>query len=543
MEGYPDPVTSRGIIPNSFAHLFECINNAMANPQEGQVEKYLVRASYLEIYNDDVRDLLNRSAVLALRESPEVGVYVQDLKSVVVKNHNELDQVMQKGKANRTVGETEMNATSSRSHAIFTVIVECEVVHTGPGSDGKPHYRSGKLNLVDLAGSERQNKTKATGQRAKEGIDINKSLTCLGNVIKALASGAVHIPYRDCALTRLLQNSLGGNAKTVMIANCGPADMNIVETLSTLRYANRAKNIKNKPTINEDPKDTMLREYQEEIKKLREQLEANGRGISGSGGEDRASSESRMKQVVETIREVKVEVPVYINKGYSAEQVAEITSKAQRDRESLIKQAQADISELVKQSQSAAQKEVEMRDKLESEQAEKKRMIKVQRALQEKLKRALREKQIQEAELARRLAEKEEANLQMEEHYSSLQEEVEVKTAKLRKLWSRYNSVLSESKAMESEFENERTDFLSTIRDLTRSLALQQAVVRSFVPEERVKEVTECGEWGGDDGVTWIVKNANLTGNQLMSASKLLGASRPISSETLRRPEAGYARE
>lgn len=135
---------------------------------------------------------------------------------------------------------------------------------------GKDHLRAGKLNLVDLAGSERQSKTGATGERLKEATKINLSLSALGNVISALVDGRCkHIPYRDSKLTRLLQDSLGGNTKTLMVACLSPADNNYDESLSTLRYANRAKNIKNKPRINEDPKDALLREYQEEIKRLK----------------------------------------------------------------------------------------------------------------------------------------------------------------------------------------------------------------------------------------------------------------------------------
>merc|ERR1712029_1138512 len=137
-------------------------------------------------------------------------------------------------------------------------------------SGGDQHIRKGKLNLVDLAGSERQSKTQATGDRLKEANKINLSLSALGNVISALVDGkSKHIPYRDSKLTRLLQDSLGGNAKTIMVANIGPANYNYDETITTLRYANRAKNIKNKPRVNEDPKDTLLREFQEEIARLK----------------------------------------------------------------------------------------------------------------------------------------------------------------------------------------------------------------------------------------------------------------------------------
>merc|ERR1719446_1463920 len=161
-----------------------------------------------------------------------------------------------------------MNQASSRSHSIFTIVVEC-----CEASDRSEHIRVGKLNLVDLAGSERQSKTQASGDRLKESTKINLSLSALGNVISSLVDGkSAHIPYRDSKLTRLLQDSLGGNTKTVMVANLGPADWNYDETLSTLRYANRAKNIKNKPRINEDPKDALLREFQEEIARLKAQI-------------------------------------------------------------------------------------------------------------------------------------------------------------------------------------------------------------------------------------------------------------------------------
>ena len=255
MEGRPDPPHLRGIIPNSFQHIFDFVSSA-------QNQQFLVRASYLEIYNEEIRDLLSKDPKnsLELKENMDSGVYVKDLTSFVVKNVTEIDHVMQAGKKNRSVGATLMNQTSSRSHSIFTIVVEC-------CEAAGDHIRVGKLNLVDLAGSERQSKTGATGDRLKEATKINLSLAALGNVISALVDGkSSHIPYRDSKLTRLLQNSLGGNAKTVMCANCGPADYNYDETLSTLRYANRAKNIKNKPKINEDPKDAMLREYQEEIK-------------------------------------------------------------------------------------------------------------------------------------------------------------------------------------------------------------------------------------------------------------------------------------
>lgn len=163
-----------------------------------------------------------------------------------------------------------MNKESSRSHSLFTIYIDSQE----SDAKGNDKYKASKLNLVDLAGSERASKTGATGDGMKEATKINLSLSALGNVISALVDGKTHhIPYRDSKLTRLLQDSLGGNTKTIMIAACSPADYNYDETLSTLRYASRAKFIQNKPKVNEDPKDALLKEYMEEIKKLKLMLE------------------------------------------------------------------------------------------------------------------------------------------------------------------------------------------------------------------------------------------------------------------------------
>lgn len=261
MQGVTDPTSQRGIIPRAFDHIFETVSVT-------ENAKFLIRASYLEIYNEEIRDLLGKDnkAPLCLKEHPEKGVYVQGLSYHTVQSVSDCAKIMEKGWNNRTTGATLMNKDSSRSHSIFTI--QLEMITTD--SSNEEHIRAGKLNLVDLAGSERQYKTGATGDRLKEASKINLSLSALGNVISALVNAKVkHVPYRDSRLTRLLQDSLGGNTKTLMVACLSPADNNYDETLSTLRYANRAKNIKNKPKINEDPKDALLRAYQEEIVKLK----------------------------------------------------------------------------------------------------------------------------------------------------------------------------------------------------------------------------------------------------------------------------------
>lgn len=263
----------RGIMPRAFDDIFK---NIMGDSDQTQ---FLVRASYMEIYNEEVRDLLSKNPKnrLELHEKVDSGVYVKDLSYFAAKSSDEVRKIMYIGSKNRSVGETMMNAHSSRSHSLFTITIERSEL----GADGKQHIRVGKLNMVDLAGSERIAKTGATGDRLKEATKINLSLSTLCHVISSLTDPkATYIPYRDSKLTRLLQDSLGGNTKTVMIANVGPADYNYDETMNTLRYASRAKNIQNKPRINEDPKDALLREYQEEITKLKEQLNALNQGRS-----------------------------------------------------------------------------------------------------------------------------------------------------------------------------------------------------------------------------------------------------------------------
>jgi len=295
MEGDREKNELKGVIPNSFAHIFGHIAKAAENVQ------FLVRVSYLEIYNEDVRDLLasksdQHAAKLEVKERPGVGVYVKDLSSFVVNNADDMDRVMSVGNRNRSVGGTAMNARSSRSHAIFTVAVEC----SERGAEGGQHLRVGKLHLVDLAGSERQSKTGAEGERLKEANKINQSLSTLGNVISALVDKkSSHVPYRNSKLTRLLQDSLGGNSYTLMFANVGPADYNYDETLGTLRYASRAKSIQNHAHINEDPKDALMRQYQKEIEELRRQLEDQGSEEEEDGDEgDEVEVDDKVKAEV-----------------------------------------------------------------------------------------------------------------------------------------------------------------------------------------------------------------------------------------------------
>ncbi|KAM7312188.1 kinesin-like protein unc-104 isoform X4 [Ixodes scapularis] len=241
-----------------------------------------VIVSYMEIYCERVRDLLNPKTKnnLRVREHPLLGPYVEDLSKLAVTNYHDIHALMDEGNKARTVAATNMNETSSRSHAVFTIIFTQRKTDKDTGLATE---RVSKISLVDLAGSERADSTGAQGTRLKEGANINKSLTTLGKVISALAEVATKkkrkgdfIPYRDSVLTWLLRENLGGNSKTAMIAAISPADINYEETLSTLRYADRAKQIVCKAVINEDANARLIRELKDEIMRLKNLLMAEG---------------------------------------------------------------------------------------------------------------------------------------------------------------------------------------------------------------------------------------------------------------------------
>ncbi|KAK2779995.1 Kinesin [Onygenales sp. PD_12] len=264
-----------GLIPRTCEDLFQRIESS-----ESPNISYNVRVSYFEVYNEHVRDLLvprtETPYYLKIRESPTDGPYVKDLTDVPVRSYTELMRLMRKGDASRTTASTKMNDTSSRSHAVFTIMLK--QIHHDISTD-ETTERTARIRLVDLAGSERAKATEATGQRLREGSNINKSLTTLGRVIAALAdtkSARMRkkkdvVPYRDSILTWLLKDSLGGNSKTAMIACIAPSDYE--ETLSTLRYADQAKHIRTRAIVNQDhvsaaERDAQIAEMAEIIRTL-----------------------------------------------------------------------------------------------------------------------------------------------------------------------------------------------------------------------------------------------------------------------------------
>uniref|UniRef100_A0A8D0SMN3 Kinesin-like protein n=2 Tax=Sus scrofa TaxID=9823 RepID=A0A8D0SMN3_PIG len=487
MEGVRAVPELRGIIPNSFAHIFGHIAKA-----EGDT-RFLVRVSYLEIYNEEVRDLLGKDQTqrLEVKERPDVGVYIKDLSAYVVNNADDMDRIMTLGHKNRSVGATNMNEHSSRSHAIFTITIEC----SEKGVDGNMHVRMGKLHLVDLAGSERQAKTGATGQRLKEATKINLSLSTLGNVISALVDGkSTHVPYRNSKLTRLLQDSLGGNSKTMMCANIGPADYNYDETISTLRYANRAKNIKNKARINEDPKDALLRQFQKEIEELKKKLEEGKKKVSPDKMVEMQAKIDEERKALETKLDMEEEER---NKARAElEKREKDLLKAQQEHQSLLEKLSALEKKVIVGGVDLLAKAEEQEKLLEESNME----------LEERRKRA--------EQLRRELEEKEQERLDIEEKYTSLQEEAQGKTKKLKKVWTMLMAAKSEMADLQQEHQREIEGLLENIRQLSRELRLQMLIIDNFIPQDYQEMIENYVHWNEDIG-EWQLKCVAYTGNNM----------------------------
>ncbi|XP_061125927.1 kinesin-like protein KIF3C [Syngnathus typhle] len=484
----------RGVIPNAFDHIFTHISRSQSDKQ------YLVRASYLEIYREEIRDLMDPNHATArgleLRESPETGVYVPDLTSCVCKSIKEIEEVMNVGNQARAVAATDMNEYSSRSHALFLITVECGQ----PGPDGRKHIRVGRLNLVDLAGSERQAKTGVQGERLKEAAKINLSLSALGNVISALADGrSGHVPYRDSKLTRLLQDSLGGNAKTVMVATLGPAPQHYDETLTTLRYANRAKNIQNQPRVNEDPKDALLREFQSEIARLRAQLNhrkwrskqkkerLDDDGSDADGDEDTECEEEEVEKNAE-------------------EYVKREEQRLEREKEAI----RGDRSLLADEKQRLLGEKERMMGDLRKEQEATEQLTAKYKAMESKLlvggkniidhtneqqkmlemkRQEIAEQFRNEREMQQQMMVQDDETLELRDTFTSLQQEVEAKTKKLKKLYAKLQCIKAEIQDVNDEHVRSRQELEQTQNELTRELKFKYLIIENFIPPEEKNKI------------------------------------------------------
>ncbi|MFH4975436.1 hypothetical protein AB6A40_002145 [Gnathostoma spinigerum] len=508
MSGSPDPPELAGIIPNTFAHIFDHISKCQ------QDKTFLVRVSYLELYNEEIRDLLAKgpSKSLEIKERSDIGVYVKDLSSISVSSADQMQRIMQRGSEKRSVGATNMNEKSSRSHAVFTITIECsETV------GGYQHLTQGKLQLVDLAGSERQSKAGTTGDRLKEASRINLSLSTLGSVISALVDPkSTHIPYRNSKLTRLLQDSLGGNSKTVMCANIGPASYNYDETVSTLRYSNRAKSIKNIARINEDPKDALLKKFQLEIESLRRQLDKDE--STDSGEEENEENDETKKKT-----------------GNYDERISEMQKIVDEKRNELEKQKGLANEEKLRLTSELEIKEIELanarseRQKLVSKlsQLEKKLIVGGENMLEKAEKQAyLLEQSNTELELARAnethlrqaLAEKNQERIDLEEKYNSLAEESQGKSKKLKKVWVMLNRAKTELADVQNEHQREMEGLLDSLQQLRKQLQLEMLVIDSYIPTE-YQELIERYVWWNDEIGDWQLKCIAYTGNNMRARS------------------------
>ena len=547
MEGKDEPASERGILPQAFHHVFDAIDGAPPGAD------YLVRASFLEIYNENIRDLLakDQSKTCDLKGDDESGAYVKDLTTLVVKSASDLANVLRVGKKNRSVGATLMNADSSRSHSIFTITIETSKRRPGDKPGEAPHITVGKLNLVDLAGSERQSKTQASGDRLKEATKINLSLSTLGNVISALVDGkSQHIPYRNSKLTRLLQDSLGGNTKTVMMANLGPADYNFDETMGTLRYANRAKNIKNTPKINEDPKDAMLREFQEEIARLKAQLGDGGDLGDASFGDASFGGDPSSPEVVTNVidvdpdedqlaalrRELEAETAERMRDATTAEDLERIKLAAEEqsreEMRKILEDKNATVEEKERLKRRVEEQTMELELRLDDAKRDRVKRLEMERKLKEmesKLVRGVDDLEARTAalELAERegaaeledreregqrrrreIADLEQAALLKEESFASKKEEVADATKKLKKMFQKYQSAKADLEERARALANERDDMRDSVALLKKQLALKDAVLDAFVPRRSVKKCIARAHWE-PDVEQWVLERVS----------------------------------
>ena len=472
----------------------------LARMKDQQGNKYLARWSFIEIYNEDIHDLLAKdpNKKKAIKEDPNMGVFVKDVTMFITKSVDDLKKALIMGSKNRKKGETLMNRDSSRSHWMFTLYVETQETIAN-----KEKIKVGKLNLVDLAGSERQKKSGAANERLKEASNINLSLTSLMNVISALVDPKKkHIPYRDSKLTRLLEDSLGGNTKTWMIANISPADYNFEETMSTLRYANRAKNIKNQPKINEDPKDALLREYIEEIKRLKEML-SNIKDIKPQSPKNSQSKppspkhNSMAASHVSSHRDSELELS---NSSILSNSIHRYSlTSSSKPESSPPPESSKDPTKVQLETALKDLEEKLAQSNIKVQEQEIKKMQEY-RDLQLKLE---EEKQIREKLLHEKLR-KEEEMIMVERDYKSLQEEVDEQRKLIRVLRNKYKDAVDEIKDLGEEANNEREYLRTAMMEINKEMMLYKAILHVALSWDEIDRIVSKSKFSTENKV-WKV--------------------------------------
>ncbi|CAH1114393.1 unnamed protein product [Psylliodes chrysocephalus] len=462
MEGI-DIDDDKGIVPRAFEQIWSHIDRKTG-------VEFLVSVRYLEIYMEEIRDLLRikNNKTHELREVTGQGVVVTNLHSQTCQSAKDMLRAMKIGNQNRTTGTTNMNEHSSRSHAIFQIVIEM-------AEERSKTMKVGKLNLVDLAGSERQSKTGATGDRLKEATKINKALSSLGNVIYALAENSAHIPYRDSKLTRLLQDSLGGNSKTIMIANIGPAGFNYEETIITLRYAYRAKSIKNTPVKNEDIKDGRLLGLQDEIERLRQLImeKSNGDFNTNVSDEERTDTDTEDENAVE--KEKKLEL--------GKMEVDELAKKLKTLEKQMVHGGKNIVD-------SVNENEV----KLELQRAE------------------IAARKKREIEMQQKLELEEETCTELKHVFASLQQQVDFKRDKLKRLNNKLQSIRQEIRDNHEVYIKDRQEIEEANDEAAMNLRKWFLIIDNFVPSEERSRLINLAQF--DENLdNWILRKEKIRVN------------------------------
>lgn len=486
----------RGIMPRAFEHIFDYIN---ANSDSHQ---FMVTVTYVEIYNDELRDLLTKEQkeTLKIREDPQNGVQIKGVCVHKVQCLDDLNALLNFGKKNRKVRKTNMNAESSRSHSILSLNIE-----TLTQIEGGNHVRTARLNLVDLAGSERVAKTGAEGMGFKEGVNINYELMILGNCIAALTQKNVtHIPYRDSKLTMLLRDSLGGNARTMMIAAIGPADYNFMESMSTLRYAERAKKIENKPKVNMDPKDALLLKYQEELAELQAQLNAGG---GGGGGQAFASANGVIGHVgpqksdEEVIKEMEEQL------AKQRQQLESASKMAKEEREQLKKE--------LKQQQQKIEDEKAKRSKYEKRLEELKKYAVIgdlkkkteqNEAQIEEYKEKLKQREKKALALQKEIEERQKRRENVIEKCDNIQAQVEKVNDLFKRNVEQYQNLKLKLPEVQKTIQIDREAMAQNVDMYNKQIELYQKIIDNFIPEKEVEEIRQRFEYNEAKGV-WHKKD------------------------------------
>jgi kinesin family protein 3/17 len=489
MEGVVNNEEHKGIILHAFDHIFSHISTVKDTT-------FLVRASFLQIYMEDVSDLLGDSSKKLHVRQADGDISVVGLSTHIVKSPEEITKLLLRGKDNRAVGFTAMNSQSSRSHSVFTIVVEQQ------RQDGeRTIMKMGKLHLVDLAGSERLGKTEATGQRAKEGAKINQSLLALGNVISALVTGAKHVAYRDSKLTQLLQDSLGGNSKTVMVATLGPASYNYDETLSTLLYATRAKDIKNAPKVNEDPKDALLNQLKAQIELLKKQLADQNENANCEGIEANIIDKDFLCEVEAKHRKQMEELMA--SKSMNEEQKAAMRARldGEYERQKQVKAESDDLQRKIQQmEQTVLVGGVNLVDKAKQQEEEIRAHESRMRRQQEEQNRLADARKQEDTEI-----------LMAERRYGSLKEELTEKSKKIEKIKGLVKHLEESIEDLQVQFEREKEVESQTLRTLQKEYALLRMIAESFIPADRLALIE--GQAAYDDAnQRWLIPHIEKAG-------------------------------